>query len=308
MVRTGWVKGYHTSVLAFDITQFFPSINHEFLLAVLRKLGFHPWVVSFFESYLVQRHTSYVWNNYTSEPFQADVAIGQGSALSPILPALVIAPIMMLYRLRERGLGTTLITYVDNGLFTAESPDILQNCAMLRHACAIMHEIFTAVGLVMEHDKNELFHFTRARTGWDRPIDLGFAPFTDETPLEPKQFWRYLDFFDCKLTFQEHVRYYTTKSFTTVTAMRMLGNSARGLSPKNKRILYHACVLLIATYGHRLWYYEGAKNVGALKALTTMQCKAACWITGVFCMSLTGGVECLAGLPPIRLHLQKLSQ
>jgi hypothetical protein len=96
-----------------------------------------------------------------------------------------------------------------------------------------MHEIFTAAGLVMEHDKNELFHFTRAGTGWDRPIDLSFAPFMDETPLKPKKFWRYLGFFfDHKLTFQEHVRYYTTKSFTTVMAMRMLGNSAWGLSPK----------------------------------------------------------------------------
>jgi hypothetical protein len=173
---------------------------------------------------------------------------------------------------------------------------------MLWHAYTIMHEIFTAAGLVMEHDKNELFHFTRARTGWDRPIHLGFALFTDETPLKPKNFWHYLGFFfDRKLTFQEHVRYYTTKSYTTVMAMRMLGNSAWGLSPKNKQILYCVCVLLIVMYGHRLWYYEGAKNVGALEALTTMQRKATCWITEVFHTSPTGGVECLAGLPPIFL-------
>jgi hypothetical protein len=235
-------------VLVFNIVQFFPSINHEFLLAVLCKLGFHPQVVSFLESYLVQRHTSYMWN-YTSEPLQTNVDVGQGSALSPVLSTLVIAPIMMLYRLREQGLDTTLITYVDDGLFTAQSPDIPQNCVMLRHAYMSMHEIFTAAGLVMEHDNNKLFHFTRARTGWDRPINLGFAPFMDETPLKPNRFWHYLGFFfDRKLTFQEHVQYYTTKSYTTVVVMRMLGNSAWGLSPKNKWILYHACVLPIATY------------------------------------------------------------
>jgi hypothetical protein len=60
LVRTGWAAGMKMSVLAFDIAQFFPSINHQLLLVVLRKQGFHPRVVSFFESYLVERHTAYV--------------------------------------------------------------------------------------------------------------------------------------------------------------------------------------------------------------------------------------------------------
>ena len=42
LVQTGWAAGLKTSVLAFDIAQFFPSINHQFLLAVLCKQGFHP--------------------------------------------------------------------------------------------------------------------------------------------------------------------------------------------------------------------------------------------------------------------------
>jgi hypothetical protein len=180
---------------------------------------------------------------------------------------------------------------------------------MLYHAYAIVYSLFTASGLALEHDKTELFHFTRARSGFDRPLDLGYAPYTGETPLRPKTYWRYLGFwFDHKLTFEEHVRFYTTKALTTVKAMRMLGNSTRGLSPRNKRILYRACVLHIATYSHRLWFFEGAKVKGILKSLTSMQRKAACWITGVFHTSSTGGVESLAGLPLIRLHLQKLSQ
>ncbi|KAJ3511108.1 hypothetical protein NMY22_g15758 [Coprinellus aureogranulatus] len=283
LVRTGWVKGYHTSVVAFDIAQFFPSINHQVLLAVLRKQGFHPKVATFFASYLVQRFTCYAWNNFVSDPMQADVGVGQGSALSPVLSALVVAPIMKLYRIKEVGLGTTLITFVDDGTIAAQTDSIEMNCRMLYHAYAFIHALFTAAGLVLEHDKSEAFHFTRARSGADRPVDLGFAPHTGETPLRPKKFWRYLGFyFDQRLTFAEHIRYYSTKALTTVMAMRMLGNSTRGLSPKNKRILYRACVVPIATYGHRLWFYEGAKNVGALKTLSSMQRKATIWITGAF--------------------------
>jgi len=52
LVRTGWARGLKTSVIAFDIAQFFPSINHDALMAILRKQGFPPLVVNFFASYL----------------------------------------------------------------------------------------------------------------------------------------------------------------------------------------------------------------------------------------------------------------
>ncbi|RXW13928.1 hypothetical protein EST38_g11928 [Candolleomyces aberdarensis] len=309
LVRSGWAKGLQTSVVAFDVAQFFPSINHQFLLAVLKKQGFNSKVTAFFGSYLVDRFTSYAWNRDTSDPRRADVGVGQGSALSPVLSALVIAPVMQLFKLRSVGLACTLISYVDDGDIIVQSPEIENNCVMLHHAYRIVFDLFTRSGLALEHDKTELFHFTRARTGFDRSLDLGYAPYTGNNPLKPKTFWRYLGFyFDGKLTFKEHVRYYTTKALTTVMAMRMLGNSTRGLSPRNKRILYRACVVPIATYGHRLWYYEGAKTKGALKSLNSMQRKAALWITGAFRTSPTGGVESLAGLPPISLHIQKLSQ
>ncbi|CAA7271383.1 unnamed protein product [Cyclocybe aegerita] len=59
LVRAGWVKGLQTSTLAFDIAQFFPSINHEMFMAVLRKQGFSPVLVEFFASYLIGRSTFY---------------------------------------------------------------------------------------------------------------------------------------------------------------------------------------------------------------------------------------------------------
>ncbi len=51
--------------------------------------------------------------------------------------------------------------------------------------------------------------------------------------------------------------------------------SARGLQAKERRTLYRSCVLPIATYGHRLWYYNGAPCKGVMKILGQMQRKAA---------------------------------
>ena len=43
-----------------------------------------------------------------------------------------------------------------------------------------------------------------------------------------------------------------------------------------------------------------------MSLLAAMQHKAALWILGTFCTSPTGGIEALAGLIPIQLHLKKL--
>ena len=59
LVWSEWAQKLQTSVIAFDVAQFFPSINHQFVLAVFRKQGFHRKVAAFFESYLVDRHMSY---------------------------------------------------------------------------------------------------------------------------------------------------------------------------------------------------------------------------------------------------------
>ena len=61
IVWSGWVKGKATSTLAFDISQFFPSLNHHFLVLILEKAGFDPTVVSFFSNYLTQRSMKYLW-------------------------------------------------------------------------------------------------------------------------------------------------------------------------------------------------------------------------------------------------------
>ncbi|CAA7270785.1 unnamed protein product [Cyclocybe aegerita] len=250
LVRAGWVKGLQTSTLAFDIAQFFPSINHEMFMAVLRKQGFSPILVEFFASYLV--------------------------ALSPVISGLFIAPVMKLFYIKAALLNTTLLSFVDDGTILAQSKQLDDN----------------NVGLY----------------AYNPLLDLGYALHAGATPLKPKTYWRYLGFyFDRGLTFHEHIRYYATKAFTTVQAMRMLRNSTRGLSPKQWCLLYRSCVVPIATYSYRLWYFDGTRNKGAMNQLKRMQRKAALWITGAFRTSPTGSLEALAGLIPVHLMLKKLA-
>jgi hypothetical protein len=51
-----------------------------------------PEVVVFFKSYLVDQFTCYAWEDDLSPEFPSSLGVGQGSALSPILSALCLAP------------------------------------------------------------------------------------------------------------------------------------------------------------------------------------------------------------------------
>ncbi|KXN92594.1 hypothetical protein AN958_04546 [Leucoagaricus sp. SymC.cos] len=120
-----------------------------------------------------------------------------------------------------------------------------------------MYELFIAFRLVFEHNKSKLFHFSCYKNDDNPPIDLGYALYTDNSPLHPKTYWRYLGFyFDHQLTFHEHVCYYSTKAISTVWAMEMLGNLLRGLSLKQKHLLYRLCVVPIAMYSFHLWCHR----------------------------------------------------
>jgi len=63
IVHSGWAKSKTTSTLAFNISQFFPSLNHHLLTLILEKIGLEPRVLSFFANYLVKRKTNYIWND-----------------------------------------------------------------------------------------------------------------------------------------------------------------------------------------------------------------------------------------------------
>ena len=100
LIYVGWVKNLLTSILAFDIAQFFPSLNHCLLPLILEKAGFNFKISIFFQDYLVGRKTKYLWNTFSSPFFNINIGVGQSSALSPILSALYLSPIFYIFEKR----------------------------------------------------------------------------------------------------------------------------------------------------------------------------------------------------------------
>jgi len=98
--------------------------------------------------------------------------------------------------------------------------------------------------------KTKLFHFTRSRYLPNPSINLLSI---GGPVISPKPIWQYLGFyFDCRLSFNYYTHFYATKCLSTLSTIKMLGNSSRGLLSIQKQLLYRTCVLPIALYGFQL--------------------------------------------------------
>jgi len=143
-----------------------------------------------------------------------------------------------------------------------------------------MSKILLNAGLIMEYSKTEFFHFMRARHSSNPSIDLLSV---GGPVISPKPIWQYLGFyFNCRLNFNYHMHFYATKCLSTLSTMKMLGNSSRGLLPIQKWLLYRTYVLSITLYRFQLWFFKGAPIVKNITELKKMQQRTALWITGAF--------------------------
>jgi len=194
IVRSGWAKEKTTSTLAFDISQFFPSLNHGMLTSILSKTGLETKVSKFFANYLVQRKTNYAWNNMQSSDFKVNIGVGQESALSPILLALYLTPFLhtLEKRLKNLKIPISMLSFVDDELIIAQNSSILISNSQLFCSYNVLSKLLTNFSLVIKYGKTEIFHFNRSHGVFNPPpLDLSLL---GGPILHPKNTWKYLGF------------------------------------------------------------------------------------------------------------------
>ena len=92
MITENRDHGLHTTILALDIAQFFPSMSHEVICALLTKLGFNSKIIRFLAAFLQDRSTTYTWDGIATDThFQCSDGVPQGDPLSPVLSALYLS-------------------------------------------------------------------------------------------------------------------------------------------------------------------------------------------------------------------------
>ena len=232
VIQSGWVKNKTISILAFDITQFFPCLNHCLLTHSLEKAGLNPKVTSFFADFLVRRKTNYMWNDLSSLMYKVNVGVSQESTLSSILSALYLSPLSYILEnhLKNLNIPVSLISFVDDGFIISQNKLIDVLNSQLFCSYNILSRLLIKFGLNIEHSKTETFHFNRFHGTFNPPplnLSLIGGPI-----LCPQNSWKYLEFiFNQKLMFHQHIDFYLNKVIFTVKCMKLLENLLQGINP-----------------------------------------------------------------------------
>ncbi|KAF8668021.1 hypothetical protein AX14_006264 [Amanita brunnescens Koide BX004] len=159
-INTHRERGWHTSVCAIDIAQFFPSLNHHAVSFVLAKLGFSETLVNLITSYFTSRKTSYWWDTATSPQYDFSMGTPQGDCLSPILSALFLSvTIKHVFPRSITPCPTRCLFFVDDGALYTASPSLAKNVRVLSTYLLLLLNALNNIGLSIEPSKTELIHF-----------------------------------------------------------------------------------------------------------------------------------------------------
>jgi len=175
IIQSGWTKNKSTSTLAFDISQFFLSLNHWLLIQIICIVGLDIQVVNFFSKYLIDRKTNYLWNSFSSSIFNINIGVGQGLALSPISLALYLLPFLYILEkwLKNLKIPISIISFIDDGLLISQNKSFDMSNSHLFCSYNIMSNLLDKFGLIIEYSKTKVFHFYRLHGPFNPPpLDL----------------------------------------------------------------------------------------------------------------------------------------
>ena len=174
----------------------------------------------------MRKKTQYLWNNFSSLFFNVNIGIGQDSALSAILSTLYLSPILHIFKKRAKNLKIPILflSFVNNSLFISQEKLLEKINSYLFCKYNIIFSLLEQFRLIIEYRKTKVFHFFRSHEVFNSSF-LNISCLGGPV-LHPKITWYYLGFiFDRKLSFQQHVKFYSNKALLTVKYMKMLENS-----------------------------------------------------------------------------------
>jgi len=107
--------------------------------------------------------------------FNVNVGVEQGSVLSPILSALYLLPIFHIFEKRAKNLKIPVLflLFIDNSLFISQGKSFEKTNLYLFCSYNVISSLFEQFGLVIKHEKLEIFHFSRSYSLFISPsLDL----------------------------------------------------------------------------------------------------------------------------------------
>jgi hypothetical protein len=253
-VQSAHRAGLKVGILLFDVRGFFDNVNHGRMSAILENSGYPPELVRWSTAFLADRKVRLSFNNSVSEERGQPIGVPQGSPLSPVFSITYTSALLSMMRGWN---NSSLGMYVDDGVLFACAQDWEEVERLLRARYTICEEWLRRSGLAIEPDKTELLFFQKPyeRNSVAAPSRLLLPDPSRFTyyVVAPAENLRYLGFFiNRRLKWEPHVRIMCNRARASLKALQVLGNSIRGLSMANWRLVLNAVCLPVLAYGSQM--------------------------------------------------------
>src|SRR5258708_2251959 len=301
-VQVGYRVKKVATMLTYDITRFFDTIPHLYLIQTLCKLHVPPALVQWIYSFLQNRKASISLDGKMDHLAPVNTGVPQGSCTSPILATYFTAPLGEAIALgamtRLTNQPTTLTNlhmhhstlsphtlYIDDGSIIVLAHTREEAMQIVKSTFKTAHNWLKERGLKMDQVKCELIHFTKTNRGrHSGPGPSITIPTNTEGishSIPPSKTIKYLGMWiDSCLTLNKHVKKAMMKAMTAAHSLRLLGNSERGIHQSLCRQLYYGTILPIPMYGLPLFWKSC--NGQPLNHLTRLQTESLHLTTGAF--------------------------
>jgi hypothetical protein len=307
-VQSAHRAGLKAGILLFDVRGFFDNVNHRRMTAILENLGYPPELVQWSVAFLRDRRVRLSFNNSVSEERGQPIGVPQGSPLSPVFSITYTSSLLS----KMKGWNnSSLGMYMDDGILFTCTQEWEEVERLLRARYTICEEWLRRSGLAIEPDKTELLFFQKL---YERNSALAPPRLILPDPVNSSYYvvslvenLRYLGFFiNWQLKWEPHVRIMCNQAWASLKVLQVLGNSIRGLSMANWRLVLNAVCLPVLAYGSQIWYLSGASKT-LINMLQRVQNEMVKQVMGAFRTAPREALLHFTRMVPMRHYIEKLT-
>jgi hypothetical protein len=212
------------------------------------------------EAFLKDWKVRLLFNNIISEERGQPIGVPQGSPLSPVYSITYTSSLLAMMKGWN---NSSLGMYMDDGILFACADEWRDVERLLRARYTVHEEWLRCSGLAIEPDKTELLFFQKPYEHYatSAPTWLILHDPTNHScyVVLLVENLRYLGFFiNRRLKWEPHVRIMCNRARASIKVLQVLGNSIRGLSMANWRLVLNTVCLPVLSYRSQLWFLTGA--------------------------------------------------
>lgn len=241
----------YCSAVFLDIAQAFDKVWHDGLLFKVKRFLPHSFY-NIIKSYLENRCFEVRVKNSTSNLFEINSGVPQGSILGPVLYLIFTADI-------PSSPGVMTATYADDTAILAENVNPVVASDILQSHLNELQNWFDLWRIKINQTKSVHVTFTLRRNSCP-PVYIynTMVPQADEA--------KYLGMrFDRRLTWQKHIWMKRKQLDTKLRGLYWLIGKRSHLSDSNKILIYKSILKPVWTYGIQLWGTASNSNIEILE-------------------------------------------